>query len=299
MLEDKFKMRKSIILLLTLSFIIYSCSTRTNEEASLNWYIGNIKKTRFIRQQIRELQSLHGDKCAPKELAYAEAYLDAITGMKYLDPKVGVPIRARVGEGETIVYMSKLKAYISSAKKKVYGDADRDGLPCFVEVDIGTNPNVPDNKLFLSKKKIKSIERKLLAKARVKKTTYAPTKEHYSKRRYKPLKLQARIHFDFGKATIKRAYLPYLNNIIRFLKAYPNLKVKIVGYTDNIGSKKYNKKLAYKRALVVRKYLINHGINPKRIVIHGFGKSKYLVDNKTEINRFTNRRAEFFIMRMY
>lgn len=54
---------------------------------------------------------------------------------------------------------------------------------------------------------------------------------------YYPLKLHARIHFEFDKYQIKKEYLPYLNVISKYLKSKPNLKVKIVGYTDSIGSK--------------------------------------------------------------
>jgi len=113
---------------------------------------------------------------------------------------------------------------------------------------------------------------------------------------YYPLKLHARIHFEFDKYQIKKEYLPYLNVISKYLKSKPNLKVKIVGYTDSIGSKSYNDRLAYKRALAVKEYLIKQGIPAERIEIVGRGKENYLVDNKTWLNRFTNRRADFFVM---
>ncbi|WP_097000124.1 OmpA family protein [Persephonella hydrogeniphila] len=113
---------------------------------------------------------------------------------------------------------------------------------------------------------------------------------------YKPLKMHARIHFDFDRYNIKKDYLPYLNVITRYLKANKELKIKIVGYTDSIGSKEYNDRLARKRAESIKKYLIDHGISPDRIEIIGKGKEDYLFDNNTPLNRFTNRRAEFFVM---
>jgi outer membrane protein OmpA-like peptidoglycan-associated protein len=113
---------------------------------------------------------------------------------------------------------------------------------------------------------------------------------------YQPLLTQARIHFEFNKAKIKKEYMPYLNVISKYLKAHPNLKVKIVGYTDNIGSENYNKKLSLKRAEAVKNALVKFGISPKRIEILGKGKKDFLFDNKNELNRFTNRRVDFFIL---
>ena len=90
--------------------------------------------------------------------------------------------------------------------------------------------------------------------------------------------------------------MPYLNVISKYLKTHPNLKVKIVGYTDNVGSEKYNKILALKRAKALKEALVKFGVSPKRIEIIGKGKKDFLFNNKTDLNRFTNRRADFFIL---
>ncbi len=82
------------------------------------------------------------------------------------------------------------------------------------------------------------------------------------------------------------------------MKTHQNVKIKIVGYTDDIGSKSYNQKLALKRAQAVKNYLVKLGVNPSRIVIEGVGKSDYIVSNSKELDRFTNRRAEFYIIKL-
>jgi len=266
-----------------------SCTTRTSGMAfnePVGWYTGNIKTLNKLYDEMRILQRLHGDKCAPRELAYAEVYLEAARGIKFMDPEYGFYRYVRVDPAEMEMYIMKAREYLSLAREKIYGDADRDRLPCFVEVDIGTNPNIPEHKRV----NVKAIEKKLLAKEMKR------IRERLANGDLEPLKLQARIHFELNQAKIKRAYYPYLNMIIRYLKAHPELKIKIIGYTDNIGSKRYNDKLAYKRALAVKRYLINHGISPDRIFIAGRGKEDYLVDNSTPINRFTNRRADFFVI---
>jgi outer membrane protein OmpA-like peptidoglycan-associated protein len=272
--------------LLGLSIGLNSCSSQGYyQNEGIGWYTGSTKTLNKLYDEMVMLEKLHGDKCAPKSLAYAETYLEAAKGIKFYDPELGFYRYVRVSPTEMEMYIMKAREYLSQAREKIYGDADHDGLPCFVEVDIGTNPNVPEHRRV----NIKAIERKLLAKELKK----------YQKNReldIEPLKLQARIHFELNSARIKREYYPYLNLIIRYLKAHPNLRIKIIGYTDNIGSKRYNDKLAYKRALAVKNYLVNHGISPSRIVIAGKGKTDYLVDNSTSINRFTNRRADFFVI---
>ena len=272
------------------SFFITSCSQQYYY-GSVNSVITNYKQITALQKELHELKSLHGDKCAPKELAYADVYLEALKGLKSSEGSYFYR-RIKVSDSQKVKYFTYAREYLAIAKEKIYGDKDKDGLPCFVEVDIGTNPDVPDTKAF-SKRKVESIRRRLLSRAR--KTAGDKKALYYGD--FKPLKLTARIHFDLNKATIKRDYLPYLNVIVRYLKAHPELKIKIIGYTDNIGSKSYNDKLAYRRALAIKNYLINHGISSRRISIVGKGKTDYLVENNSSIDRFTNRRAEFFIMR--
>jgi len=275
------------------SILTISCSSKGNNYSVVNSIVANYKQIIALQKELKELRSLHGDKCSPKELAYADVYLEGLKGLKSTDGGIGPYRRIKVSDSQRVKYFTYAKEYLSVAREKIYGDKDGDGLPCYVEVDIGTNPNIPDTKAF-DRKKIERIRKKLLAKRAQKKNT---RKTKNASDSLKPLKLTARIHFDLNKATIKKDYLPYLNVIVRYLKAHPELKIKIIGYTDNIGSKGYNDRLAYRRALVIKDYLVNHGISSHRISIIGKGKTEYLVENNTEIDRFTNRRAEFFIMR--
>ncbi len=288
------KKRITSLLLTSITAFIYSCSS-PYDNMSLGYVISNYREITKLQNELNDLKKLHGKICAPKEIAYAEVYLEALKGIKVYDRGFGVYKRVNISNNQRINYFTKAREYIALAREKIYGDKDGDGLPCFVEADIGTNPNIPDTKAY-DRRRIESIKRKLLKKKRRYKTENSPIKQKNNNRKIKPLKLTARIHFDLNKATIKRSYLPYMNVVIRYLKAHPELKVKIIGYTDDIGSKRYNDKLAYKRALAIKNYLVNHGINPSRIYIEGRGKTDYLVDNKTSIDRFTNRRAEFFIM---
>ena len=237
------------------------------------------KNLKLLNEKIEKLYKLHVRECAPEEIAKAEAYIDAIDGLSYINPDTGQIVKTQVNTVDKIIFENKARKYLALARDRVYSDVDNDGIPCYQEIEQGTNPFESEKKLAESKERKKEV-----------------SVSGEKKIGYIPLKLHARIHFDFDKYNIKKDYLPYLNVITRYLKAHDQLKIKIVGYTDSIGSKEYNDRLAKKRAEAIKKYLIDHGISPDRIEIIGKGKEEYLFDNDTSINRFTNRRAEFFVM---
>jgi OOP family OmpA-OmpF porin len=68
--------------------------------------------------------------------------------------------------------------------------------------------------------------------------------------------------------------------------------IYVDGYTDNQGSKAYNKKLSIKRAKAVQKKLTKLGVDAKKVKIAGHGESKPVESNKTKGGRMKNRRAE-------
>ncbi|ACO04567.1 MAG TPA: OmpA family protein [Persephonella sp.] len=268
------------------SLIFGSCAKKT-EEVKKPWEKETEIKLSSIKDKINQLYKLHVVECAPKDIAIAESYIDAVDGLEYIDPNENVEKTVHISKVDQITYLNKARKYVSIARNKVYSDVDKDGIPCYQEIEQGTDPFVPEGEKVAKLEERKTPEKKVEKEREI-------IEEQFEG--YYPLKLHARIHFEFDKYQIKKEYLPYLNVISKYLKSKPNLKVKIVGYTDSIGSKSYNDRLAYKRALAVKEYLIKQGIPAERIEIVGRGKENYLVDNKTWLNRFTNRRADFFVM---
>lgn len=103
------------------------------------------------------------------------------------------------------------------------------------------------------------------------------------------------IFFEFAKSDIKPESLPELNRLVEFLQTYPQVKIEIRGHTDSIGSSAFNMKLSNNRAKAVFNFLINNGIDKKRLGFIGFGKEKPVADNGTDEGRQLNRRVEFVI----
>jgi len=83
--------------------------------------------------------------------------------------------------------------------------------------------------------------------------------------------------------------------IVDFMKKYPKYKLKIQGHTDNTGSEEMNIKLSTNRANVIKKLMMERGIDSTRIETKGFGESKPVADNATEQGRALNRRVEFIL----
>ena len=77
----------------------------------------------------------------------------------------------------------------------------------------------------------------------------------------------------------------------------PDVKVEIQGHTDNIGSDRYNQKLSLQRAETVKNFLIAKGVAADRLTTVGYGKTKMIMDNKTEQGRGLNRRIELKIIK--
>jgi len=108
-----------------------------------------------------------------------------------------------------------------------------------------------------------------------------------------PILTTLRFIFNFNSAKVKKIYYPQIKRVAEVLKANPKLKIEVDGYTDNVGSKVYNKKLSLRRAEAVKNILVKvYKINPKRIVVKGFGEEYPLVPNTTSTNRALNRRVE-------
>lgn len=101
--------------------------------------------------------------------------------------------------------------------------------------------------------------------------------------------------FDFNKYTLKPEAREKLAKVSGILLAYPNLKLQVEGYTDNIGSDDYNQKLSEERADAVRDYLVSQGVQNSNVTAAGYGKSDPIADNSTNSGRAQNRRVQLVV----
>jgi OmpA-OmpF porin, OOP family len=104
-----------------------------------------------------------------------------------------------------------------------------------------------------------------------------------------------RLTFDTGKDTLQPSSQEQLNNVVAILKAYPNVRVKIGGYTDNTGNAAANLKLSDDRAKNVMNALVAGGIDQTRLEAKGYGKEHPVASNDTEEGRAQNRRISLLV----
>jgi len=127
---------------------------------------------------------------------------------------------------------------------------------------------------------------------------------------YKQLKKEFRsiakdIHFKFNSYQIQpideyginENPIDILNRIANFLKKHPNVKIRVEGNCDERGTIEYNLALGQKRALAAKHYLVTLGINPDRISIISYGKSRPLDPRHNPYAWAKNRRDHFVILK--
>jgi OOP family OmpA-OmpF porin len=101
------------------------------------------------------------------------------------------------------------------------------------------------------------------------------------------------IYFDSGKSVLKPESQSALQEISKLLKADPNLKLYIVGHTDNTGIFDANIKLSKDRALAVVNALVSQfSVNAVRLTAFGDGPTSPVASNDKEDGRALNRRVE-------
>ena len=103
------------------------------------------------------------------------------------------------------------------------------------------------------------------------------------------------VFFETGMYDLKPTSKSELDKLVDFLNANPTLTIEIGGHTDDIGNDNDNKVLSQNRANSVMTYLINAGIDKKRLTAKGYGETKPVATNATPEGRALNRRTEITI----
>jgi len=104
------------------------------------------------------------------------------------------------------------------------------------------------------------------------------------------------LFFATNQTTILPESESALQDLFDMLNENPDIRIRITGHTDNVGSDRANQKLSEGRANSVRNDLIKRGINGDRIEAEGKGESQPIDTNDTEEGRQNNRRVEFMIL---
>ena len=100
-----------------------------------------------------------------------------------------------------------------------------------------------------------------------------------------------KIYFDYDSYKLREESQNYLKSIVGVLNKVPDAKIAIDGHASEEGQRRHNEKLAYNRAKAVAKFLVEQGIDKKRVIVIGHGS---LIPNEENVNHELplDRRAE-------
>jgi len=106
------------------------------------------------------------------------------------------------------------------------------------------------------------------------------------------------VFFETDESALLDESIVQLNALLRILEDNKDMEIELRGYTDDRGNDGYNLELSERRAKAVKAWLMEKGIDKKRIGAVGLGEENPIETNATEAGRTLNRRVEFFIVDM-
>ena len=101
------------------------------------------------------------------------------------------------------------------------------------------------------------------------------------------------ISFDYDKSTLASAEMAKLDGNVQWMTKNAKAKMQVEGHCDQRGSTEYNLSLGERRALAVKKMMMNKGISGDRLSTVSYGKEKLLATGDSEGEMAKNRRANF------
>ncbi|WP_239495363.1 OmpA family protein [Salinicola halophilus] len=106
------------------------------------------------------------------------------------------------------------------------------------------------------------------------------------------LNMPSSVTFDTDSSDLQTPARQALNDVNAVLRAYPETRITVAGYTDSTGAESYNQTLSERRAQSVATYLEQGSVQASRIDTIGYGERNPVASNDTDAGRAQNRRVE-------
>jgi peptidoglycan-associated lipoprotein len=104
------------------------------------------------------------------------------------------------------------------------------------------------------------------------------------------------IYFEFDRSDIRDGSAQVMKANADWLKAHPQVNIRIEGNCDERGTREYNLALGQRRGVKAKRYLADLGISAERMSLLSYGKEKPLCTDRTEACWKKNRRDDFIVM---
>lgn len=208
------------------------------------------------------LAVLHKDKIE----ANRKAKIESLTGMKSTG--------AVSGNGSVAVVPAEIKGYLNENGDFVYDT----GTPKEIQLKEGKKISIGENsQLYTMYNLVKNKDQAVLD----------PNKWFTIENLY----------FETGSSELKTGADAQLLNMVEIMNAYPEMKIKLGGYTDNTGNEESNQKLSNLRAQTAKLKLLELGIADDRVEAEGYGSQHPVcVANDTEECMAKNRRIDVRVL---
>ena len=105
----------------------------------------------------------------------------------------------------------------------------------------------------------------------------------------------AGVLFASGSAQVGTEFRTTLDLATAFMQFFPQVKMTIIGHTDDVGTDTRNLALSQARARAAVTFMVSQGVDPARLTAEGRGESDPVAPNDTEFGRLANRRIEFVL----
>lgn len=108
------------------------------------------------------------------------------------------------------------------------------------------------------------------------------------------------INFAFNSPVLDGAAQATLRQQARWIAQYPELKFRVYGHTDKVGSERYNKRLGLRRAKAAVNYLVSQGIPRRQLeAVVSYGETQPLIvsEGRERRNRRTVTEVSGFLRR--
>ncbi len=210
-------------------------------------------------------------------------------------------------EFETLVYVTRINERTVSVAsvKPIIVNADSFGLTAGISklseaingVPIVTAASFTFDLVFETGERLRAVEeaRAEAAHNREQEERRAITAEE-CETRFSVISRAGAIYFKTGSAELERLSDPLLDSVADIVNRCPGVKVEVSGHTNSVGNPGSNFELSAQRARSVQTFLVQRGVSPARILAAGFGETRPVAPNNSEINRAKNRRIEFRVV---
>jgi outer membrane protein OmpA-like peptidoglycan-associated protein len=104
------------------------------------------------------------------------------------------------------------------------------------------------------------------------------------------------VYFNFNSSELLLLTRQELQLLVTFMNENKDIKIEVVGHTDNIGDWDVNLKVSHDRANEVFQFLRNNQIERERIIFYGKGPASPIALNDDDAGRQQNRRVEVILL---